>query len=360
MDFLYSEDQTLLKNSVERLAKDLAGTKATDAERWAQFAEMGLLGLLVPEEIGGVGASVVEAMIVGEALGRSLLTDPYGPAAVIATRLLIGDGRGDALAACATGARLIVPAFAEPQGRYDLADTTTRAQADDQGYRLTGRKAVVLAGAEADGLVISARLHGDQRDPDGIGLFLVPGAAPGLVRRGYRTLDGRSAADLEFTDLRVPSTAMIRGGFAALTAAMDAGIAVQCGEAVGAMAALFELTAEYLRTRKQFGAPLGKFQALQHKLVDMRTAVELARSMAAAAAMAADQPDARERQRIISAAKAQIDRGGRFLGQAAIQLHGAMGMTEEYDAGRYVKRLLVLSSLNGDADHHLDRFQAVA
>lgn len=368
MDFLLSEEQTLLKNSVARFCADQAKAPA-DERRWAQMAGLGLLGMAFAEAHGGLGAGAPEIMIVAEEMGRHLLTDPYVPAVAIAGRLI--DAAGSAaqkdtlLPAIAEGRLVVVPAFGEPDSRYDLARVATTAVADGGGYVLGGRKAVVLYGAAADRLVVSARLSGAVDAPDGIALFLVDAGAPGVRLRAYETLDGRPAAEVTLDRVRVGADALLGpagggagGGFGLLEHAVDRGTAAVCGEAVGAMAALYDMTVEFLRTRRQFGRPLGAFQALQHRVVDMRTALELARSMAVAAAIAADLDDVAERRRIVSAAKVQVDRSGRAIGAQAVQLHGAMGMTEEYGAGRYVKRLLVLSSLYGDAGHHTDRYQA--
>ncbi|HYH21390.1 MAG TPA: acyl-CoA dehydrogenase family protein [Azospirillum sp.] len=364
MDFLLSEDQTLLKNSVARFCADQAKAPA-DERRWAQMAGLGLLGMTFDEDHGGMGAGAPEVMIVAEEMGRHLLTDPFVQAVAIAGRLI--DAAGSAaqkdalLPAIAEGRLVVVPAFGEPGSRYDLARVAATATADGGGHVLNGRKAVVLYGAAAHSLLVSARVSGAVDAPDGIALFLVDARAPGLMVRACETLDGRPAAEVTLDRVRVGADALLGppgGAFGLLEHAADRGVAAVCGEAVGAMAALYDMTVEFLRTRRQFGRPLGAFQALQHRVVDMRTALELARSMAAAAAIAADLDDAGERRRIVSAAKVQVDRSGRAIGAQAIQLHGAMGMTEEYGAGRYVKRLLVLSSLYGDADHHTDRYQA--
>lgn len=371
MDFILNEEQMLLRDMAARFAADARARQEKTPEepgsRWSRFAELGLLGLTLGEAHGGLGGGGVETMIVAEEMGRQLLTEPFVPAVAMVSPLIGELGSEDhhkqILPRLAAGEVLVVPAFLEPEARYDLAQVATIARTDGDQVRITGRKAVVLNAPQADLLLVSARSAGAKGAMEGISLYLVPSQAPGVSLRAITTLDGRPAAEVNLDAVAVAATARLGSAGTALPAmerAVDRGIAALAGEAVGAMAALLDLTAEYLRTRKQFGAPIGKFQALQHKLVDMRVALELARSVAAAAAMAVDLPDVDLRRRFISAAKVQVSRSGRFIGQAAIQLHGAMGMTEEYGAGRYLKRLVVIGALYGDFAHHLERFAATA
>lgn len=371
MDFILNEEQMLLRDMAARFAADARArqekTPEEPSRRWSRFAELGLLGLTLGEAHGGLGGGGVETMIVAEEMGRQLLTEPFVPAVAMVSPLIGELGSEDhheqILPRLAAGEVLVVPAFLEPEARYDLAQVATIACAEGDQVRITGRKAVVLNAPQADLLLVSTRSAGATGAIEGISLYLVPCQAPGVSLRAITTLDGRPAAEVNFDAVAVAATSRLGPAGTALPAmerAVDRGIAALAGEAVGAMAALLDLTAEYLRTRKQFGAPIGKFQALQHKLVDMRVALELARSVAAAAAMAVDIPDVELRRRFISAAKVQVTRSGRFIGQAAIQLHGAMGMTEEYGAGRYLKRLVVIGALYGDFAHHLERFAATA
>ncbi|WP_096704350.1 acyl-CoA dehydrogenase family protein [Magnetospirillum sp. 15-1] len=367
MDFILNEEQAILKGSVARFSADLRAAMdkkaVTAADRWGRYADMGLLGLPFDEDFGGFGGGGVETMIVAEEMGRHLLTDPYIPVVAVAGRLLADhcseEQKAYLLPRVADGSLIVVPAFGEPKSRYSLSRVATTAVPSKDGFVLDGRKAVVLSGAEADLLLVTARLSGEAGDEDGIGVFLVSGDLPGVTRRPVLTVDGREAAEIVLDGVRVDKTATLGSlgqGGAIARRAEEFGVAALAGEAVGAMSAVFDMTVEYLQTRRQFGVPIGKFQALQHRVVDMRVALELARSIAAGAAIAADLDNAQERRRIISAAKVQVCRSGRYIGQQAIQLHGAMGMTDEYGAGRYFKRLLVLSSLYGDADHHLERF----
>jgi alkylation response protein AidB-like acyl-CoA dehydrogenase len=300
-------------------------------------------------------------MIVAEALGRALAVEPYSATVVLAGGALRHAGNAAQLAelvpAIAGGQLTLALAHQERQSRYNLADTATTARADGKGgYTLEGEKMVVLAGDSADKLIVSARASGGRTDRGGIGLFLVDAKANGVTRRGYPTQDGMRAADVTLAGVKVGPDAVLVGpekGLEVLERVVDEAVAALAAEAVGAMGGLTELTVEYLKTRKQFGVPIGSFQVLQHRAVDMLTATEQARSMAFYATMMAAEPDAQERRRAVSAAKVQIGRSGRLVGESAIQLHGGIGMTMEYKAGHYFKRLSMIDLAFGDADHHL-------
>jgi alkylation response protein AidB-like acyl-CoA dehydrogenase len=300
-------------------------------------------------------------MIVAEALGRALAVEPYHATIVLAGGALRHAGNAALLAelvpAIAAGQLTIALAHQERQSRYDLADTSTTARADGKGgYTLEGEKMVVLAGDGADKLIVSARASGGRTDRGGIGLFLVDAKVNGVTRSGYPTQDGMRAADVTLSGVKVGPEAVLAGpekGLEVLERVVDEAIAALAAEAVGAMAGLTEITVEYLKTRKQFGVPIGSFQVLQHRAVDMLTAMEQARSMAFYATMMATEPDAGERRRAMSAAKVQIGRSGRLVGESAIQLHGGIGMTMEYKAGHYFKRLTMIDVAFGDADYHL-------
>ena len=287
--------------------------------------------------------------------------DPYLATVVLAGSALRHAGSDALLAelvpAIAEGRLTLALAHQEKQARYDLADTATTARADGKGgYTLEGEKYVVLHGDSADKLIVAARISGSRAERGGIGLFLVDAAANGVTRRGYATQDGMRAADVTLSAVRVGPDAVLAGphkGLAVLERAVDEAIAALAAEAVGAMAALHELTVDYLKTRKQFGVPIGSFQVLQHKSVDMFVALEQARSMALYATMMAGEPDPSERRKAVSTAKVQIGRSARLIGETAIQLHGGIGMTMEYKAGHYFKRLTMIDMAYGDADHHL-------
>jgi pimeloyl-CoA dehydrogenase small subunit len=370
MDFELTDEQRLLRESVERLMADrydFAARKGFvqepggfSADMWRQYAELGLLGLPFAEADGGLGGGAVETMIVMEAFGRALALEPY-----LATIVLGGGflrlGGGDAVRATlvpqiAGGTLKLAFAHAERQARYDLADVATTARKEGAGFVLDGAKSLVLNGDAADKLVVSARLAGAQRDRDGIALFLVDAGADGVTRRGYPTVDGLRAAEVTLAGVRVATDAVIGEpghGFALIERVVDGAIAALAAEAVGAMAAMHETTVDYLKTRKQFGVPIGNFQVLQHRAADMLVALEEARSMALLATMMADETDAAERRKAIAAAKVQIGRSGRIVGQGAIQLHGGIGMTMESKVGHYFKRVTMIDTLLGDADHHL-------
>jgi pimeloyl-CoA dehydrogenase small subunit len=375
MDFDLSDEQRQLKESVERLLADAYGDlnlrkgyikepRGYSAALWQRYADLGLLAAPFAEEHGGLGLGPTEAMIVAEALGRALAVEPYMAAIVLAGGALRQAGNAALLAdlvpAIAAGQLTLALAHQERQARYDLADTATTARADGKGgYTLEGEKVVVLAGDSADKLIVSARASGARADRGGIGLFLVDAKANGVTRRGYPTQDGMRAADVTLSGVKVAPEAVLAGpdtnpgGLEVLERVVDEAIAALASEAVGAMAGLTDLTVEYLKTRRQFGVPIGSFQVLQHRAVDMLTALEQARSMAFYATMMATEPDAQERRRAMAAAKVQIGRSGRYVGESAIQLHGGIGMTMEYKAGHYFKRLSMIDLAFGDAGHHL-------
>jgi pimeloyl-CoA dehydrogenase small subunit len=370
MDFELSEEQRLLQDSVRRM---LAGVYDPDKRKryaaepdgfsrtlWRSYAELGLLGLPFEEKHGGIGGGAVETMIVMESFGRVLALEPY-LASVILGGGFVRFGGNEGLQSVllpkiAAGEALLAFAHAERQSRYDLSDVATTARQDGAHFILDGDKTLVLSGDSADQLIVSARISGSRRDQAGIGLFLVDAAAKGVTRRGYPSIDGRRAAEISFSGVRVAADAAISEpgkAFGLIERVADHAIAALCAEAVGAMDVLHETTVDYLKTRKQFGVPIGNFQVLQHRAADMLIALEQARSMALFAAMMADDTDVVARRQAISAAKVQIGRSGRLIGQQAIQLHGGIGMSMEYPAGHYFKRLTAIDTLFGDADHHL-------
>ena len=372
MDFDLNDEQRQLKDSLERLLAASYGDlnkrlsymkepKGYGAALWKQYAELGLLALPFAEEHGGLGQGLTETMIIAEAFGRALAIEPYFATVVLAGGALRHSGNDarlkELVPAIAEGTLTLALAHQERQARYDLADTATTARADGKGgYTLEGEKNVVLHGDSADKLIVTARTSGGRAERAGIGLFLIDSKASGVTRRAYPTLDGMRAADVTLSAVRVGPEAVLAApdrGLAVLERVVDEAIAALSAEAVGAMAALHELTVEYLKTRKQFGQPIGSFQVLQHRAVDMLTAVEQARSMALFATMMAAEPDASERRKAMAAAKVQIGRSARLVGQEAIQLHGGIGMTMEYKAGHYFKRLTMIDMTFGDADHHL-------
>ncbi len=376
MDFDYSDEQRLLDETVRRLIKDeysfeqrkryKAAPGGFSRELWARFAEMGLLGLPFAEAHGGFGGGAVETMIVMESFGRGLVLEPYLAAIILGGGLV--DLAGNAtqksaiLPALAEGKRLLAFAHGERPARYALSHVETQARREGGGYVLKGQKGVVLHGDAADTLIVSARTAGGPRDSKGISLFLVDRKTSGLGMRGYPTVDGLHAAEVTLDNVRLGAEALLGtedAAFPVIERVVDRAIAALCAEAVGIMEVLNAITLDYLKTRKQFGVPIGSFQALQHRMVEMTIEHEQAKSMAVLAALSADNPDRGERRRVISGAKVQIGKSGRFVGEQAIQLHGGIGMTDEYSAGHYFKRLTMIDRSFGDVDHHLDRFAEV-
>ena len=370
MDFALSEEQMLLRNSVERLFADQYAFEARkryaqepggfSRALWRQYAELGLLGLPFSEEHGGSAGGPVETMIVMDAIGRALALEPYLATVVLAGGLLQLGGsdalRGELIPQIAGGDLILAFAHGERQARYDLADVATTARRDGSGYVLDGAKSLVLHGDSAQRFVVSARVGGGQREQDGLALFLVDAAASGVSTRGYDTVDGQRAAEVTLAGVRVGADAVIGEAGAAyplIERIADAAMAALTAEAVGAMAAMHEITVDYIKTRKQFGVTIGSFQALQHRAADMLVALEQARSMALLATVMVGEDDRRERRAAIAAAKVQIGRSGRFVGQQAIQLHGGIGMTMEAKVGHYFKRLTTIDTMFGDADYHL-------
>ena len=372
MDFEYSDEQRMLKDSIDRLIgpayDDLGKRRAMQAqgpgfseELWGKYAEVGLTALPFSEEDGGFGGGPVETMIVMEAIGRGLALEPYLASIVIGGNLLRLGGTPAQREACipkiADGSLRVAFAHVERQARYDLFDIATHAKKTEAGYTIEGDKSVVLSGDSAHKLIVSARTSSaSRRDHHGITLFLVDADAPGISRRDFPTQDGSRGAAISFAGVQVPESAIVgtldHGG-ELVEHVIDIAIAAVCSEAVGAMTSLHALTLDYLKTRKQFGVPIGSFQVLQHKAVDMFTALEQARSMAYFAAMMAGSDDPRERRRALSAAKVQINNSAKFVGETAVQLHGGIGVTMEYRAGHYFKRLTMIQSLFGDTDHHM-------
>jgi len=372
MNFDLSDEQRMLQDSVQRLLAERCSFEQRLAHRaepkgysgalWKHYAEMGLLGLPFAEADGGLGGGPVDILLVMQAMGRALALEPYLATVVLAGGLLREAGseaQRRALApAIAAGELTLAFAHAEAQSRHTLADVATTAREQAGGWLLDGAKRYVVGGDSADRLIVSARSAGSARDRDGLSLFLVDANAPGVMRRGYRTQDHCRAADIRLDRVTVGPEAKLGpagGALPAIERAVDAATAALCAEAVGVMERLHEITVEYLKVRKQFGVAIGSFQALQHRAVDMLVAIEQARSMALYATMMCADPDVDERTRAVSAAKVQIGRSARFVGQEAIQLHGGIGMTEECQAGHYFRRLTMIEMQFGDTPHHLRR-----
>jgi len=380
MHFDFNGEQLQLADAIRRwIGRDytfeqrraVVGSEAgVSAAAWATMAELGLTALPVPEAHGGFGGNAFDMFGVMQELGRGLVVEPYMATVLGAEFLRLAGGHGALLERVAAGGLKLACALGEAGSRHDLFEIATRAEAVDGGYRLQGEKRVVLHGAEAEVLIVSSRSgkgQGGMAGMAGVSLFAIPVSAPGLHITGYRTLDGLRAANVVLDGVLAGSDALLGGageGGPILDAALDYGAALLCAEAVGAMQALFDTTLDYLKTRQQFGVPIGKFQALQQRMADMAIHLEQARSMALLAALTlartpgADAGGAAARRRIVSAAKYRVNGAARCIGQGAIQLHGGMGVTDELPASHYFKRLALIELTLGDADHHLERFIA--
>jgi pimeloyl-CoA dehydrogenase small subunit len=373
VNFDYSEEQQLLTDSIRSfLAKNYTfeARKATlesaagySEQTWSTFAEMGLLGLPFASEYGGFGGSAVDLMSVMEAIGEGLVVEPYLATVGLGGQFVARggtDAQKKAVLPAIVGGRLKL-AFAQTErgARYNLAQVAVRAKKSGSGYVIDGEKCVVIHGPCADKLIVSARTSGNDTDEKGISLFLVDRNAPGVSLKTYRTVDNLRAADIRFSGTTVPANALIgKEGEALLLieGVVDYATALLCAEAVGAIKYANDATLEYLKTRKQFGVPIGTFQVLQHRMVDMMISYEQAKSMACLACVKVDSADAAERKRVVSAAKIKIADACRHVSQESVQLHGGMGMSEELKVSHTFRRLTTIAQTFGDADHHLDRF----
>jgi alkylation response protein AidB-like acyl-CoA dehydrogenase len=365
MDFDFTEEQLSVRDTVARwVEKDFsferrhALAKAGGATRavYGELAELGLTGLAIPEAHGGMGFGAIEAMLVMEELGRGLVNAPFAQGALIAPALLAAAPEAVQAAwppRMADASALVVLAHQERASRYHLSQVATRAAATGHGYVLNGAKSVVPAGDEADAFVVPARLSGAESDRDGIGLFLVEKADAQV--RGYPTQDGGRAAELTLRGC--PATLITTDGYDALEYAVDVGSAALCAEATGLMDKLTQLTAEYMNTRKQFGVTLGTFQVIRHRMADVKMQLELGRSMSYFATLTLGRAP-EQRRRAISQARVQIGQSMRHVGQQCVQLHGGIGVTDEYLGSHYFKRLTMLEMCFGDTMHHLGEVNA--
>jgi pimeloyl-CoA dehydrogenase small subunit len=372
MDFDLSDEQRLLRDSVDRLLADhygfaqrrgyLAEPEGFSTALWSRYAEQGLLGLPFAEEYGGFGGGAIEIMLVMEAFGRVLALEPYLATVVLggtALRLAGSEAQKRAiLPQVAEGHMTLAFAHGERQARYDLTDVLTTAKPTAHGWVLEGAKSVVVHGGGADRLVVSARITGERDDPDGIGLFLVDAKVNGVARRSYPMRDGTRAAEISLSGVEVGRADVLGepgNALPVIERVVEAGIAATSAEAVGAMEVMHAMTLEYLKTRQQFGKPIGQNQVLQHRAAEMLIALEQGRSMAMLAAMTVDEPDPAERAYNIAMAKVGVGQASRFVAQNAVQLHGGIGMTEEYAVGHYFRRVMVIEHLFGDPTYHLSR-----
>ena len=367
MDFDFTDDQESLRDAVRRWVDKgfsferrhaIAKTGGMTREVYGELAELGLTALAIPEAQGGMGFGPIEAMVVNEELGRGLVNAPYAHAAIVAPTLLSAapaDLQAQWLPKIADASALVVLAHQERAARYRLNHVTTRATKAGNGWTLSGAKSLVPAGDEADAFIVPARTAGADADAAGIALFLVAKGAQGLAVRGYPTQDGARAAELTLAN--TPATLIALDALPLLEQAVDAGIAAICAEAVGVMDKLVAITAEYMNTRKQFGVPIASFQALRHRIADVKMQLELARSMSYYASLKLGEA-APVRRRAIAQAKYQLGQSMRFVGQQCIQLHGGIGVTDEYAGSHYFKRLTVLEMTFGDSLRQLGEVSA--
>jgi alkylation response protein AidB-like acyl-CoA dehydrogenase len=359
MHFNLTDEQSALRDMVQRFlaqeyAFDARARILRSAEGWSRE---------VWEEHGGMAPASVETMLTMTAMGKALVVEPYLSSAILGTALVRSLGsraqQEELLPAMAEGRRIAVPAHGEAGARYDLSRVATSARRGSAGFTLDGRKAVVLHATSADLLLVTARTSGKEDDEGGISLFAVPRDSPGVKLISYPTIDGQRGADVTLSGVVLPGGAMLGpegGAFPALSAAWDLGVAALCAEAVGVLQATLDATTEYTRTRKQFGVPIARFQALQHRMADMLMHVEQARSMSYLSSMYASADDGRERRRRLSAAKVTVGQACRYVGQQAVQLHGGMGVTDELAVSHCFKRLMAIEMSLGDTEHHLERF----
>ncbi len=382
MDFTFSEEQLMLQETTRRvMAKDYGFAARRQIKEharqgfspalWATFADLGLLALNVPEEDGGVGGSAVDTMLVMAVLGEALVLEPFLASAVVATKTiaLLGNSaqRAVLLPAMAAGEKIAVLAHDEASTRYDWQAVSTTASPVGNGYVISGHKCVVSHACSADVVLVSARLAAAGQDGT-LAVFAIPADTAGLRQVAYTTVDGVRASDVWLEQVYVPASAMLNGldgldnlngaqdTAAVLGEILDIGLAAICAEAIGALDKMLAGTIDYAKTRKQFGQPIGKFQALQHRMADMVLHIEQARSMAYLAAVSCQEPDAAVRSRAMSAAKVVVGQACRFVGQQAVQLHGGMGVTDELDISHYFKRLMAIELQFGSTDHHLELF----
>lgn len=375
MDFNFTEEQSMLRDTVTSFLQDrydfdkrrkmITSEAGRDPAIWEAFAnELGILGAPFSEELGGLGGGAIENMIVMEEFGKALVVEPYLGTVVIGGGFLKHSGyagAADLIGGIIEGKVIVAFAYAEPQGRYTWSDLKTTARKDGSGYVINGHKAVVIGAPWATHLIVTARTGGGQRDEGGVSVFIVDKTAKGVVTRDYPTVDGQRASEVYFENVSVGADALIGAegaGLPLVNKVIDEATAAACAEAVGAMRQLHTGTLEYARQRKQFGVPIASFQVLQHRMVDMFMNVEQSVSMTYMATIKVT--DDAERAKAVSAAKVQIGKACKFVGQNAIQIHGGMGMTDELAIGHYFKRATMIEGLYGSVDHHLRRYEGLS
>jgi len=375
MDFTFNEEQTLIQDQVDQFVQkeydwetrqSLSNSDLGFGEsNWQKFAELGWLGISVSEDSGGFGGSAIESMLIMEAFGKGLVVEPFLETMIMAGSLIDDYGsdeqKSSILEPAISGEMHLALAYAEPQSRFNLSDVVTEAKAEGENYILNGYKSVVMNGPSANKIIISARTSSSQLDENGITLFIVDSDSKGLSKTNYKTVDGRRASDLTIENVSVSKDNIIGNldsGFEILDSAIDKAILAISAEAVGAMEVLYKTTVEYTKTREQFGTPIGKFQVLQHRMVDMFMEYEQCKSLLYMATMKHEEgaPDAKK---AISGLKYQVGKAGKFIGQQAVQLHGGMGVTDELNVGHYFKRLTTVGTIFGNTDYHLKKYTSL-
>ena len=375
MDFTFNEEQSLIQDQVDQFVQkeydwetrqSLSNSELGFGEdNWKKFAELGWLGISVSEDSGGFGGSAIESMLIMEAFGKGLVVEPFLETVIMAGGLIDDYGsnqqKSSFLEPAIAGEMHLALAYAEPQSRFNLSDVVTEAKADGDNFIINGYKSVVMNGPSADQIIVSARTSGTQLDENGISLFIVDANAPGLDKTNYKTVDGRRASDLTFENVSVTKENLIGDqdkGFEILDSAIDKAILAISAEAVGAMEVLYKTTVEYTKTREQFGTAIGKFQVLQHRMVDMFMEYEQCKSLLYMATMKHEEK-AEDAKKAISGLKYQVGKAGKFIGQQAVQLHGGMGVTDELNVGHYFKRLTTVGTIFGNTDYHLKKYTSL-
>ncbi len=375
MDFNFTDEQTMVRDSVARYLADtydfesrmkvVNGDAGWNPAVWQAFAqELGILGASFSESHGGLGGGAIDNMVIMEEIGKALVIEPYLSTVVIGGGFLkhAGGGNADAVIPQIVGGQVVIAfAYAEPQGRYNLADLRTTARKDGGDYVINGHKAVVRDAPFATHYVVTARTGGSQREAGGVSVFLIPADDAGITRRDYPTVDGGRASEVYFENVRVAADQVlgeVDAGLPLVEQVVDEAIAAVCAEAAGVTRRLHEGTLDYARQRKQFGRPIAEFQVLQHRMVDMFMEVEQAVSMTLMATLNLGE-DAPKRARAASAAKAKIAKACRAVGQGAVQIHGGIGISNELAIGHYFKRATMIEGAFGDADYHLRRYESL-
>ena len=375
MDFTFNEEQSLIQDQVDQFILKEYDWETRQSlshsdlgfgqENWQKFAELGWLGISVSEDSGGFGGSAIESMLIMEAFGKGLVVEPFLETMIMSGGILDDHGsaeqKSSLLEPAIAGNMQLALAYAEPQSRFNLSDVVTEVKADGDNFILNGYKSVVMNGPSANKIIVSARTSGSQLDENGITLFVIDSEASGLNKANYKTVDGRRASDLTIENVSVSRDDIVGeldSGYEILDSAIDKAILAISAEAVGAMEVLYKTTVEYTKTREQFGTAIGKFQVLQHRMVDMFMEYEQCKSLLYMATMKHEE-GAVDSKKAISGLKYQVGKAGKFIGQQAVQLHGGMGVTDELNVGHYFKRLTTVGTIFGNTDYHLKKYTSL-